>query len=83
MPALVAPALQPLCQIAWVCECRSHAYKNTSIFAPHFTFALRMTTASSQNIGKFYQTVKLSTERESFMSTCAFCNVMYRIMGNF
>ena len=32
--ALIAPALQPPHQTAWVCERSSHAFKNTSIFAP-------------------------------------------------
>jgi hypothetical protein len=40
----------------------SHTYKNISIFAPRFTFALRTTRAPSRNVVKFYQTVKLSTE---------------------
>ena len=43
-------------------NCRSYAYNNTSIFTPYFTFALKMTRASSRNVNKFYQTVKLSTE---------------------
>ena len=59
MLALIALALQPLHQTAWARERRSHAYKNTSIFAPRFTFAPRMTRASSWNVGKFYRTVKL------------------------
>ena len=45
---------------ACVHERSSHAYKSTTLFAPRFTFALRMTTASSRNFGKFYRTVKLS-----------------------
>ena len=35
---LMAPALLPLHQAARACECRSHVYENTSIFAPHFSF---------------------------------------------
>ena len=51
--ALIAPALQPLHRTAWAHEHRSHAYKNTSILTPRFTFALRLTRASNQNISKF------------------------------
>ena len=58
--ALIAPALHPLHPAAWVRERSSHAYKSTTLFAPRFTFALRMTRASSRNVGKFYRTVKLS-----------------------
>ena len=49
-------------QATWACECRSYAYKNTSILAFHFTFALRLTRASSQYVGTFYRTFKLSAE---------------------
>ena len=45
--ALIAPALHPLHLAAWARERSSHAYKSTALFAPHFTFALRMTRASS------------------------------------
>ena len=63
--ALIAPAFQPLHRTTWVCKRSSHAYKNTSIFAPRFTFALRMTRASSQNVGKF--TEQLSCPQRIFI----------------
>ena len=58
--ALIAPALHPLHPAAWARKRSSHTYKSTTLFAPRFTFALRMTRASSRNVSKFYRTVKLS-----------------------
>ena len=40
--------------VAWARKLRSHAYKIAINFAPRFTFALRMTRASSRNVGKLY-----------------------------
>ena len=62
MLALIAPVLQPLHWTTWVCERRSHAYKNTSIFVPLLHFCPE---ESSWNVSKFYRTVKLSAERIS------------------
>ena len=59
---LVVPVLQPLHRTIWAHERSSHTYENTSIFVPRFTFAPRMTRTSSRNVGKFYQTVKLSAK---------------------
>ena len=52
----------------------SHAYKTDIDFTTRFTFALRITRASSWNVGKFYWTViKLST-KNLCCSLYSYCN---------
>ena len=60
----------------------SHAYKNTSIFAPRFTFALRITRASNRNVGKFYRTIKLSAKNLRLFHADSNCHFISR-SGNF
>ena len=48
-----------------------------------FTFALRMTRASSQNVGKFYRTVKLSTKNLCFIhADCSYSCILLATLSH-